>query len=100
MADRIHADYQALKEIVNKFNQLYSDMQPHQTKIANLMDEKENHWQGEAADAFEKDEGSFWQGFFALNETLQAAGEQIDKIAQILRDADEDAGQRLKATIQ
>jgi len=100
MADAIQANYEQLKEISTKLMQINDDLVPHLNKTAELTNEMGQHWLGEAADKFEYDESSgCWHPFYSLTETLQAASERVDKISQVLREAEEEAGERQKAKI-
>jgi|MudIll2142460700_1097286.scaffolds.fasta_scaffold134692_2 uncharacterized protein YukE len=99
MPDTIQAKYEELKEVSSKIMQIHDDLVPKHSKLVDLWNENDDdsHWQGEAADKHGTESGPFHQGFYTLFEALAGGSERIDKIIQILRTAEEEAGQRLKA---
>ncbi len=93
MADQIEADYEALKQVHQKLGQLAGDVEQLGKDIGSrtitLHDEG---WQGQGSDAFYQEmEEDVAPGIRRLRQALERANGVVEKVAQIIHEAEEEA---------
>jgi len=93
MADEIRADYEQLQEIVNRFNNQSHAIQDMLQRVRNSMDKLEDGgWIGRGSDAFFSEmNGEVLPATERLRQSLEEAAQATNRIAQIMRQAEEDA---------
>ena len=96
--DLIRADYEQLQEISRRFNDAAQTVHEMNNKIADAYNKliNEDNWVGKAADAFVKEDNLTWMSQFELAEAIERAGQVTQKIAQTLKQAEEDASNPFK----
>ena len=102
MADKIEADYEALRQVYQRLTQLTDDVETIGkhigTKTLNLRDEG---WQGQGSDAFYEEMNSeVAPAIRKLRQSLERATQVIDDIARVLREAEEEARTGFEAVMQ
>jgi len=97
MGDTIQANYDELSNINHEISTISTDLRKEYDKLDKKWSELYLHWQGEAFEKHNAESTQFNNGFVGLIEALDGGRERIEKIIQILRTAEEEAGQRQKA---
>jgi WXG100 family type VII secretion target len=96
--DLIRADYDQLQEVAKKFTSAAQTVTEMNNKIADAYNNliPGNGWLGKAADAFALEDDKAWQSQISLVEALEQAAQVTEKIAQALKQAEEEASNPFK----
>lgn len=94
MAEMIQADYQQLEQIAQKFSQQAQATQQMLGKVKGSMNPLKNGgWIGKGSDSFFQEmEGKVIPGVTRLQQALDQAASMTKQIAQIMQQAEDDAG--------
>jgi WXG100 family type VII secretion target len=99
MADEIRGDYEQLQQVAQKFNAQAQEIAQMSQKIKQGMSKLEGSWEGRGSDSFFREMTQLViPGITRLNKALSQAGQTTAKIAQTLKQAEEDASNLFKAS--
>ncbi|HFD86915.1 MAG TPA: WXG100 family type VII secretion target [Gammaproteobacteria bacterium] len=98
MAEEIRADYQQLQEITSRFNNQSQAIQEMLQRVRNSMSKLEDGgWIGRGSDAFFNEmNGEVLPAVERLRQALEEAARATSQIAQIMRQAEEEASARFQ----
>jgi WXG100 family type VII secretion target len=96
--DLIRADYDQLQEVAKRFASAAQTVQEMNDKIADAYNNLigDHNWVGTAANAFVLEDMKTWESQNNLVKALEEAGQVTERIAQSLKQAEEEASNPFK----
>lgn len=99
MADEIRGDYEQLQHVAQKFASQAQEIQQMSQKIKQGMAKLEGSWEGRGSDSFFREMTQLViPGITRLNKALAQAGQATAKIAQTLKQAEEEASNLFRSS--
>jgi WXG100 family type VII secretion target len=98
MSDEIRGDYEQLQQVAQRFNAQAQEIAQMAQKVKQGMAKLEGSWEGRGSDSFFREMTQLvLPGVSRLNKALAQAGQATAKIAQTLKQAEEEASSLFKS---
>lgn len=99
MADEIRGDYEQLQQVSQKFNAQAQAIEQMTQKVKQSMSKLEGSWEGRGSDSFFREMTQLvLPGVTRLKSALSQAAQATAKIAQTLKQAEEEASGLFKSS--
>ncbi len=99
MADEIRGDYEQLQQVSQRFNAQAQAIEQMTQKVKQSMSKLEGSWEGRGSDSFFREMTQLvLPGVTRLNKALAQAGQATAKIAQTLKQAEDEASSLFKSS--
>lgn len=99
MADEIRGDYEQLQQVAQRFNAQAQAIEQMTNQVKQKMAKLEGTWEGRGSDSFFREMTQLvLPGVTRLNKALAQAGQATAKIAQTLKQAEEEASSLFRSS--